>query len=184
MQGQQANNKILGSIAYPHSPRPYPAARLVFITTIDGFEVADTVGYIKPGSDTTIRPFGLLNGQSSTNLIARNLTASSTATSTFASQWETSAISQGSSVGSVGNVFSSSSGARICKRYKDGVLTNEPLWPWPMNQRIINAMVESGRAAVDVTNTIESMLGPVPANCTSIPTASIPTAPVHLQVGP
>ncbi|MCP4698235.1 MAG: hypothetical protein GY862_15485 [Gammaproteobacteria bacterium] len=27
-------------------------------------------------------------------------------------------------------------GANIQYRYKDGVLTNEPLWPWPMQQRI------------------------------------------------
>ena len=27
-------------------------------------------------------------------------------------------------------------GARLTHRYVDGVLTNEPLWPWPMEDRI------------------------------------------------
>ncbi|MBN2494619.1 MAG: hypothetical protein JXR96_08530 [Deltaproteobacteria bacterium] len=35
-------------------------------------------------------------------------------------------------------------GAQIEHRYVDGVLTAEPLWPWPMNERIEAAMVQSG----------------------------------------
>ena len=27
-------------------------------------------------------------------------------------------------------------GARLTHRYVDGVLTNVPLWPWPMEERI------------------------------------------------
>ena len=34
----------------------------------------------------------------------------------------------------------------ICKRYVNGQFTNDPLWPWPMNQRIKDALVQSGRA--------------------------------------
>lgn len=33
-------------------------------------------------------------------------------------------------------------GATIWYRYEDGVLTNKPLWPWPMNRRILDAMTE------------------------------------------
>jgi hypothetical protein len=35
-------------------------------------------------------------------------------------------------------------GAQIKYRYQNGVLTSTPLWPWPMNQRIKEAMVSSG----------------------------------------
>jgi hypothetical protein len=35
-------------------------------------------------------------------------------------------------------------GAQIQYRYVNGVLTNEPLWPWPMNERIKAAMIVSG----------------------------------------
>jgi hypothetical protein len=54
-------------------------------------------------------------------------------------------------------------------RYVNGVRTTEPLWPWPMDQRIYDALKE----AVDVngkpyelfyvTQVIESMFGPIPA---------------------
>jgi hypothetical protein len=56
-------------------------------------------------------------------------------------------------------------GATVCYRYVDGVLTDEPLWPWPMNQRIVDAMILSGREPVDVTATIEQIFGPIPAEC-------------------
>jgi hypothetical protein len=35
-------------------------------------------------------------------------------------------------------------GTQIQYRYVDGVLTDEPLWPWPMNERIKEALVASG----------------------------------------
>jgi hypothetical protein len=35
-------------------------------------------------------------------------------------------------------------GAQIKYRYIDGVLTDDPLWPWPMNERIKEAMILSG----------------------------------------
>ena len=29
-------------------------------------------------------------------------------------------------------------GAEVLLRYKDGIVTQEPLWPWPMEDRILN----------------------------------------------
>ena len=53
----------------------------------------------------------------------------------------------------------------ICMRYKDGVLTDEPLWPWPMNQRILDARRQSGRPPIDVTSLAERILGSIPSPC-------------------
>jgi hypothetical protein len=53
----------------------------------------------------------------------------------------------------------------LCKRYVNRQLTNEPLWPWPMNQRIMDAMRQSGREPVDITATMEALLGPIPPQC-------------------
>ena len=53
----------------------------------------------------------------------------------------------------------------ICMRYEDGELTTTPLWPWPMNDRIKEARALAGRPVVDVTATIEALLGPIPAAC-------------------
>jgi hypothetical protein len=46
----------------------------------------------------------------------------------------------------------SGEGARLTHRYVDGVLTNEPLWPWPMEARI---QAEMGISVTDlITNII------------------------------
>jgi hypothetical protein len=76
----------------------------------------------------------------------------------------------------------------VCKKYVNGKLTNEPLWPWPMNQRIINAMRQAGKAPVDVTKTMEQIFGPIPSDCrggVSTPSSgagSPPDTPVNLNV--
>ncbi len=50
-------------------------------------------------------------------------------------------------------------GADITHRYENGVLTDQPLWPWPMNQRIIDAMELAGYEPVDVTATVYGLAG-------------------------
>jgi hypothetical protein len=94
----------------------------------------------------------------------------------------------------VANPFTATtSGANLCYRYNDGALTTQALWPWPMNQRILDATAQSGRAPVDVTATIESMFGAIPSSCkgtngsggqTPNPTVTAPSAPINLQVTP
>ncbi len=56
-------------------------------------------------------------------------------------------------------------GASICYRYVDGVLTNEPLWPWPMQGRIEAATDRSLWDTADVNAEIEAVFGPVPEEC-------------------
>ena len=53
----------------------------------------------------------------------------------------------------------------ICTRYAGGVLTSQGLWPWPMNQRILDARQASGAPPVDVTATVAQLLGPIPDQC-------------------
>jgi hypothetical protein len=43
-------------------------------------------------------------------------------------------------------------GARLAHRYIDGVLTNEPLWPWPMEARI------QAELGISVTNLITDII--------------------------
>ena len=166
---KSARAKLLGSIAYVRETDRFAPPHAIFVTKLDSVKVMDTVVYIEPGAHTSKKPFSLhsLQRGESVNLTAKNLTGIGGKDSTFASDWKKSQVSEGASLGSVSSVFSSSSGARICHRYKDGVLTHEPLWPWPMNRRIMDAMRESGRTPVDVTKTIELMFGPIPPRCKS-----------------
>jgi PKD repeat protein len=50
-------------------------------------------------------------------------------------------------------------GANICYRYENGILTDEPLWPWPMQDRILQEL------GIDVMQELEQMFGPIPAEC-------------------
>lgn len=185
---RNARSKLLGSLAYVRSSDRYNPDQAVFITKIDSMEVTNTTAYIEPGSYSTKKPFALYNLQYSTaqSLLARNLTGIGGTSSYYGSEWKKSGIAEGTTLAAVVNPFvaTSASGANLCFQYEKGVLTNKPLWPWPMNQRIIEATVSSGRAAVDVTATVEKMLGPIPAACKSAaaPVPSAPSAPTNLQV--
>ena len=84
--------------------------------------------------------------------------------------WIQENVKSGSSVESVYGseslyVNDGSKGATICKRYKDGVLTSEGLFPLPINQRVIDAMTLSGRIPIDVTADLESVFGTIPDVC-------------------
>jgi hypothetical protein len=182
---RNARAKLLGSIAYLTPTDKFHPDQLVLGTQLDSAEVANTVAYIPAGSFSSKKPFGLygINGTTATNLTARNLTGVGGAASYFDSVWRPSNILQGVTSGD--SVFTGSRGGNICYRYQAGTLTTQPLWPWPMNQRIKDALVASGRSAVDVTATIESMFGPIPAACKSTKSASVatkPSAPINLQL--
>ncbi len=189
---KNAKTKLLGSIAYIRSNDQFAPQNVVFLHGMDSVQVANTAVYIGPGSNSRIKPFGFYNlgGATAVNLVAENLTGIGGSGSSYGSDWKKSSIAEGSSSSSVPNIFTSSSSANLCHRYKDGVRSTEPLWPWPMNQRIIDAMVESGRTTVDVTKTIESMFGSIPSACLSGPQAapgaqsakSTPKPPMNLLV--
>lgn len=108
---------------------------------------------------------GLMNNN------AKDLTGIGTTTSAFVS-WNITETENGASsataFGAGQTLFNNDgTGAEICYRYENGVLTNEPLWPWPMEQRIVDAMAVAGRTPVNVTQTIIDMFGPIPPNCLS-----------------
>ena len=193
---KNARTKLLGSLAYVRGSDRFHPSQAVFITKIDSIELAHTGAYIEPGAHTSKKPYALYNLQTATgtNLVARNLTGIGTSSSFYGTEWKKSALSEGGAMSAVANPFTSTTnGANLCYRYKDGVLTTQALWPWPMNQRILDATAQSGRAPVDVTATIESMFGAIPSSCkgtngsggqTPTPTVTAPSAPVNLQVTP
>jgi hypothetical protein len=103
------------------------------------------------------------------------------------SDWTVTNRVTGPTVNDVPNIWNGagSKGARVCKRYNNGVLTNEPLWPWPMNQRIIDAMKSAGKNTVDVTKTMEEIFGTIPRECRSdstLPVGVAPVSPTNLAI--
>jgi hypothetical protein len=130
--------------------------------------VKDCIAYVDP-THSNIKTFELRMGSS---LAAENITSVGGAGSTISDDWDISGhlVSTGANLitnnGTIVNPSASGidSGATIMYRYVDRVLTTTPLWPWPMNQRIIDAMTASGRKPVDVTNKI-MFLGFPPNKC-------------------
>jgi hypothetical protein len=195
-----ARSKLLGSIAYVQAKDRFHPGQPVLLHRMQSVELANTVVYIEPGSHTNKKTYNLGSltgaGEPGQNLIARNLTSIGGAGAFFHSGWQGTNRAQGATVDSVPNIFNGpGSGARVCHRYKDGVLTNEPLWPWPMNQRILEATTKSGHTPVNVTATIEKLFGSIPAACkggssgtgsnSSSPAATPPpSAPSNLQATP
>jgi hypothetical protein len=169
LQGDKnARSKILGSIAYITRADRVPAGVSLYSGYMDSLEYRNNVAYIEPGSYSGIPTFSLGTSASSRqNLLATHLTGIGGAGYRIASFWKPSNIFQGTAFPVPGSIFTSPTYARICKRYQDGQLTNQPLWPWPMNQRIKEATGASGRAPIDVTQTIKNMFGLIPNECTT-----------------
>lgn len=91
---------------------------------------------------------------------------------TYNSDWTVTNLDEGQTTNDVSSIWSSSTGAQICYRYEDGVLTSTPLWPWPMHQRIYDALQTAGYRPFCVTEKMEEFFGPISAQCrTSTPTA-------------
>ncbi len=163
-----AHARLLGSLAYVQTRDRFQPDRLVYATKIAFATVDNTVAYIEAGANRSTHTFGLYGALPGSNL-ATNLSGFGGAGFEIGAGWQTANTLQGPSPRGTyppgENVFHTRRGARLCYQYRDGTLTGEPLWPWPMNQRIRDAMIQSGRQAVDVTATIETLFGPIPEEC-------------------
>jgi hypothetical protein len=97
---------------------------------------------------------------------------------TFTADWTGGNRHDGTSLAKVPNIFTGANAANICKRYENGILTNTPLWPWPMDQRI-KAAIDIARLGQStpgdpksplltgnsVTAEIEGRFGAIPSQC-------------------
>ncbi|MGE5278306.1 MAG: hypothetical protein ACM3SU_15015 [Acidobacteriota bacterium] len=184
---RRANSRYLGSIAYvPPGMDTSLLPRLVFVTQVEGISLENVMTWwpVSPSDkeavllgNCTARAPEVPCNSSNPGLVVRNLTAFGgriRIAGLTATQWRTTglveAVSPMALYGKSGaSIFApgDKGGASLCYQYRDGVLTRTPLWPWPMNDRIKEAMVQAGREPVDVTKTIESLFGPIPAACRS-----------------
>ncbi len=167
---KNSHAKLLGSLAYVLPTNIYKPPYLVFVSKLSSIDIKDTTSYIPAGTNSSVLPFGLYAQADGSHLNASDVTSFGGAKSTFQAPWVTSNAWSGPSPASYSpgeNIFNTTRGANLCYQYKNGNLTNVPLWPWPMNQRIKDALVQSGRTAVDITATIQGMLGAIPAACTA-----------------
>lgn len=157
------NTRMLGSIAYVPAGGTYQPSNLIDGESL-GYTYSNLVAYI-PNSFTGKQSFNFVN-VGTVNSTATNITGVSNGGATIQSDWTVTNQEQATSTAGIDSIFTGANGARICYRYQNGTLTGTPLWPWPMNQRIIDAMTAAGAAnPVNVTATIESIFGTIPSAC-------------------
>jgi hypothetical protein len=191
-KGVCVNSKYLGSVSYVLES--YVATGwlggLFGSRSVDCFEFRDVISYVD-GSHTNLRPIFAQNydgggnppvaGNPPTvspgNRKFTNITEIGGASSSIHSTWTVTNRVDASAVANAPNVWNGAgtSGARICYRYVNGTLTNTPLWPWPMDARIRQALsrrgtspdIVFGGAGFSVTMMMEKIFGTIPPVCRS-----------------
>jgi hypothetical protein len=204
-------SKVLGAIVYTKStdvtgPTAYPWGR-VSLFGASSLTVRDVIAVMDPTHPLFNEVAGIRLNRRSQNCAvgvracedpvvdntASNLTSIRGAIPDFVhDDWTVTNHVQGSSLAAVvaldANPWTGTRGAQVCYRYQAGQLTSEPLWPWPMNNRIKVATGRAGRytgpcpgctnrdgapyispvrGEVDVTADIEALLGAIPEACKS-----------------
>jgi hypothetical protein len=174
--------KLYGSLFYLLQDDKYSTANsLVQVQGRNCIDIRHVFVFIHPAHEraSIVRGFDLSSsGWAAPNLSATNLTSvRGRPGDTFGAQWTVRNVSAGGSLGAIAHPWTTiTTGANLCKRWG----TNEPLWPWPMNDRIKAATASAGsysgpcpscnggrfaRTTTDVTATVESLLGPIPPAC-------------------
>jgi hypothetical protein len=186
-----SNSRYVGSIAYTTSTQ-----NTSFIAALYSSQGVDCVRFENvavhlAGNESTANYYNFTAGTPQWS-VATKITEIGTGDSYVGSDWNVSNRETASSTTSASNVWNGagSNGARICYQYRNGVLTNIPLWPWPMNQRIADALRTAGRTPVDVTAIMEQKFGRIPSECrndvlvsNSTPTTvSAPSAPRNVTI--
>ncbi|HMF07591.1 MAG TPA: PKD domain-containing protein [Thermoanaerobaculia bacterium] len=177
---------LLGSLAYTTPTDMLARQSLLFFTKVDGIQIQNSVGFYHPatqGGAYTFELHSLTEGKPRQDIDA-NISSFGGAGPLITDGWQSSNVLRGNAptdsyrLGE--SLFDTTSGASLCMAYEDGILTSRPLWPWPMNDRIIQALIESGRAPIDVNETVQQIFGSIPSQCMA--DGGAPAAAVTLPV--
>lgn len=176
---------VLGALMYLQNGESYGSQALNTSLCTKNMVWRDLVAFLDT-SYTAVAPLRFLNETSSpdteTNNVCENCLAVHAGTPVInqvGSGWTTPGLRQGHGLAeATGGSSAFTFVPGMCYRYEAGVLTQTPLWPWPMNDRIKAARKASGAPEVDVTQTVEALLGPIPPHCkTTTPVPPDPQPP-------
>ncbi len=155
-----ANARLYGCIAYIKANQRYHNSfkkwAAPFAFEIKGIDIRNSLSFIQPGSYADIWNVNLSSVGNTTTNNVDGLTQIGGELGHISSDWTPSNMVASATCNGM------NTGTVITKRYVDGVLTNQDLWPWPMNQRIIDAMLQGGYTPVDVTKEIFGLCGSTP----------------------
>jgi hypothetical protein len=182
------NASYLGSIAYVLAGQVVPNNLLAMASNSNDnhcLTMRDVAVFVD-ATHSTLRPYYLRDDTQfppSIDNFATRVTEIGGTTSTIQSSWTVTNRIDVDTLGST-DIWDGANQANVCKRYVNGILTTTPLWPWPMNQRIIDAMKAAGKTPVDVTATMGQIFGPIPSRCRadSAPPVAVLISPTNLAV--
>lgn len=167
-----ANARVIGSLAYLTPEERFSGSFRVWFgpmsMSLKGIELRDVVTVVEPGGHDDIWPLYLQELGAAGASSATHLTVVGAADMSVHADWTTSNIYNSHTcdalVAGGSHVLDATrsgvaGGATMMNRTVDGTLTTQPLWPWPMNQRILDAMSRAGRTPVDVTRAAFELCG-------------------------
>lgn len=171
--GGSDNIIFLGSLVFLRANRIGAPEWNILISQIPYVDVTvqDVISYIQNGVNPNVVPWVLANPK--TRATAQRITSygNNNALNNIQSNWT---VTDHLQTTSTPNIFTGSQGGQMCYRYIDGLLTTQPLWPWPMDQRIKDALAISGYHSATagfnnntglLTDAIEEMFGTIPSVC-------------------
>jgi hypothetical protein len=131
-----SGSRVFGCIAYVYSGDKFEANAVIAFQEGGGnFQFENVVAYL--AGHASQQGIKLLNGAS--NLSINGATSIATPADTIEAGWNQSSVEHATTVGGVSSIYETGTGAGIRYRYQNGSISGVPLWPWPMNQRIIDA---------------------------------------------
>ncbi len=182
------NVEIKGCIAYVKDSQGAPSA----LASVGAFEnshitFTNCVGYMGPTHNSASQFSWDLRVHNDTNdtglpagsghhsyvgtMQVTNCTGIGAQTANIHADWTKSNYDEATTVAGVYTgsntlwVNNGTTGATVCRRYVDGTLTTDGLWPWPMNARIFTAMGIAGYTPINVTSDLETIFGTIPNEC-------------------
>ena len=139
------------------------------VNSNDNYVVNGIVSVIPTGQTTMPMRFASNSSYpAGSNNVVSNAYSVGDTTSTLATRSWTGTITHVATVGALPDTLWNLAGSRFCKRVEAGVVTATNLWPWPMNQRAIDAFTAAGYTGadiVDITAKMEEIFGAIPAGC-------------------
>jgi len=169
-------HRVLGSVFYALSGENVAQGILVRTDWDPGVDVQVMMKDVVAYTEQAKTPFNLAS-QNCTACFLTNTTEIGGNASSIGGAWIQTNRVDVDTVGAAPNIWNGAgtSGARVCKRYVNGNLTNDPLWPWPMDARIRAALTAAGKdpdaifggVGNGVTELMESIFGTIPAACKS-----------------
>ena len=160
------NARVMGSLFYLAPTATYTADTLARSQCASSVAITDSASVL-PSAFALVPPWRFLGtagpnvGNTCTNCLSVH--GGTPTVNASGSGYTLTTFRQGTSISAAtGGVSAFTALPGLCRQVVDGVVTSEPLWPWPMDARIVAARALAGSSPVEVTLAVEAGAGADP----------------------